>query len=268
MARNSHNPGSGPPAGNPASSTPGAGATGESSGGAGATGASSGGTSSTGTSSGGTAPPPNQILQSSWAASMDSQTAQQFNGLAQIRQARASQLQRQVASLTATYGATDPRVVAAKASLQNQQTFANRLGLVSTTTSTTAPTAPANGWVVYGRVRNADLTAAPQLTVFLADQSRAWLSNYGYAFTDQTGYFTLSYAPPASGKKQAKATDALTAYLEVSNAACKLMYIDASPMSIETGAVVYRDIVLSAKVPLGTPPCEPGAPPSAPPAKK
>jgi hypothetical protein len=75
---------------------------------------------------------------------------------------------------------------------------------VSTITSTTAPAAPANGWVIYGRVRNADLTPAPQLTVFLADQSRAWLSNYGYAFTDQTECFTLSYGRPASAKKQAK----------------------------------------------------------------
>ena len=157
------------------------------------------------------------------------------------------------------------------------------------TTSITAPTAPANGWVVYGRVRNADLTPAPQLTVFLADQqSRAWLMAYGYAFTDQTGYFTLSYAPSPTGKpdtvpaappatdKTASGTQGaapaaagpLTAYLEVSNPACKLVYVDATPMSITVGATIYRDIVLSAEVPLGTPPCEPGAPASMPPAKK
>src|ERR1035441_2377769 len=90
MAQDKQNPGSSPPAGTKACSTPGA--------------------SSAGTSSGGPAPTPNQILQSSWSDSIDSQTAQQFNGLAQIRQARASQLERRVASLTATYGASDPRV--------------------------------------------------------------------------------------------------------------------------------------------------------------
>lgn len=227
-------------------------------------------------------PTASELVESSWATSVDAQTAQQFTGLTGIRQARTNQLQRQVTSLTKAYGASDPRTVAAQASFSTQQTFATRLGMASATTSTTAPTAPANGWVVYGRVLHADSTAAPQLTVFLADECRAWLQKYAFAFTDQTGYFTLSYAPPAQhGEKKThhavereaekateKAPESVSAYLEVSNAACKLMYMDAAPMSIAVGAVVNRDIVLSAEVPLGTPPCEPGAPPAVPPAKK
>jgi|CZKX01.1.fsa_nt_gi hypothetical protein len=236
-----------------------------------------------------TATTANQLLQDGWSSQIDSQTAQQFTGLAQVRQARSKQLQREAATLLKTYGPKDPGVLAVQASLQNEQTFASRLGVVSATTSITAPTAPANGWVVYGHVRNADLTPGPQLTVFLADQqSRAWLMPYGYAFTDQTGYFTLSYAPSPTGKpdtvlaappatdKNASGTQGaapaaagpLTAFLEVSNPACKLVYVDATAMSITGGATIYRDIVLSAEVPLGTPPCEPGAPASVPPAKK
>jgi hypothetical protein len=221
-------------------------------------------------------PTPNQILQESWAASVDAQTAQQFAGLSQIRQARTNQLQRELASLTKAYGSSDPGVQAVQASLQYEQTFGSRLSVVSTVTSTTAPTAPTDGWVVYGRVRNADLSAAPQLTVFLADESRAWLKQYAYTFTDKTGYFTLSYTPTAAGKKsrraeakeQAKESESLSAYLEISNAACKVMYVDAEPMAITVGAVIYRDIVLSDEVPLGNPPCEPGASSSTPPASK
>ena len=104
------------------------------------------------------------------------------------------------------------------------------------------------------------------------DQSRAWLKTYAYVFTDATGYFTLSYAPASTTKKtrQAETTAPapLAAYLEISNAACKLMYMDTAPMSLESGSVVYRDIVLAANVPLGTPPCEPGAPASTPPGTK
>jgi hypothetical protein len=200
-------------------------------------------------------------IQSTSTATTDAQTALQYTGLTQIRQARANQLQRQVTSLTQAYGANDPRVVAAQAALANQQTFASRLGLVQTDTSTTAPTAPANGWVIYGRVLNADNSPAPQLTVFLADETRAWLQQYAYAFTDQTGYFTLS---SSSLGYQAQT---FSVYLEVSNSACKLMYIDSSPMSIAVGASISRDIVLSANVPLGTAPCEPSAAPSTPPAQ-
>lgn len=237
---------------------------------AGATGASAPGATTPAATT--AVPTGNQILDGSWPASVDAQTAQQFNGLAQVRQARANQLQRQVTSLTAAYGANDPRVAAAQASLQAQQTYASRLGLAGATTSTAAPTAPANGWVVYGRVRNADLSAAPQLTVFLADQSRAWLKTYAYAFTDATGYFTLTYAPSAAAAKKARQAESkapvLSAYLEISNAACKLMYMDTAPMSLEAGSVVYRDIVLAAEVPIGAPPCGPGASNATPPAKK
>src|SRR5580704_4745838 len=67
-------------------------------------------------------PTPNQILQESWAASVDSQTALQFTGLSQVRQARTNQLQREVTSLTKTYGPNDPGVIAVQTSLQFQQT--------------------------------------------------------------------------------------------------------------------------------------------------
>jgi hypothetical protein len=233
--------------------------------------ASDSGTTPPATSTTGDAPSATQILQTSWGGAIDTQTAQQFTGLSQVRMARVNQLQREAASLAKTYGPTDPGVLAVQASVTYQQTFGSRLGVVSTTTSTTAPTAPANGWVVYGRVRNADLTPAPQLTVFLADEARVWLKRYAYAFTDQTGYFTLTYTPVSSRKvrqAEAVAPEALSAYLEVSNASCKLMYLDTSPMSLATGAAVYRDIVLSAEVPLGSPPCEQGSSASTPPAKK
>jgi hypothetical protein len=216
-------------------------------------------------------PTPNQILQGSWGTTMDAQAAQQFSGLTQIRQARANQLQREFTVLQKAYGSDDAGVQAVKASLAYEQTFGSRLGVVSATTSRTAPSAPANGWVVYGRVRNADLTPAPQLTVFLADEGRSWLNKYGYAFTDASGYFALSYAGAAPKKAQqaeAAAPEALNAYLEVSNSNCQLMYIDATTMALTVGAVVYRDIVLSDKVPLGSAPCEHGAPPTVPPAQK
>lgn len=247
--------------------------------------------SAAGASQTGGTPTASQLVQASWAASVDAQTAQQFTALTAVRQARTNQLQRQVTSLTKAYGASDPRTVAVQSSLTTQQTFATRLGMASATTSTTAPAVPANGWVVYGRVRNADSSPAPQLTVFLADESRAWLQKYAFAFTDQTGYFSLTYAPPAASaapvekkprrsaeketekekdgeKETANTSVPVSAYLEVSNAGCKLMYIDSTPMSITAGASVYRDILLSGEVPLGTPPCEPGAPPAVPPATK
>jgi hypothetical protein len=224
-------------------------------------------TNGTGTDNASTA---NQILQDGWTTQIDSQTAQQFTGLNQVRQARANQLQREAIALTKEYGANDPGVLAVQASLRNEQAFALKLGMARDTTTTTAPTAPNGGWVLYGRVRNADLTPAAQLTVFLADQGRTWLKTYAYAFTDQSGLFTLSYAPATvTGKaRQKAAVEPLSVYVEVSDSACKLLYVDATPTAIANGAVVYRDIILSSDGPLGSPPCEPGTPTSTPPGRK
>ena len=61
---------------------------------------------------------------------------------------------------------------------------------------------------------------------------------------------------------------ALSAYLQKSNAACKLMFVDAAPMSIFTGAAIRRDIQLSAQGSVGAPPCDSAAPSQTPPAKQ
>jgi len=210
----------------------------------------------------------NRILQSSWAQQVDGQTAQQFTGLARVRQARANQLQRVAAALAKQYGGNDPGVQAAQAALKNEQIYASRLGIARDTSSATVPAAPAGGWVLYGHLRNADLTPAAHYTVFLADQRRAWLAQYGYAFTDLNGYYTLTYTPQARTKANQQSAAALSAiYIAVSDQECKLVYFDENPTTLNAGAVVNRDIVLG-QGPIGTPPCQEGAPAATPPGKK
>ena len=103
--------------------------------------------STSSTASAPAAPTPAQILQNAWVANVDAQTAQQFSGLTQIRQARANQLTRVVTNFTQIYGAKDPRTVAAQTSLTGEQTFSTRLGLVQSTTATPPPTGPPMaGW--------------------------------------------------------------------------------------------------------------------------
>lgn len=196
-----------------------------------------------------------QILQQVQAANIDSQTAAQFSGLTLIRQARIGQLQRQAASITALRGASDPGVVALQASIQSQQSLASQLGAVRDQAMTPVPPVPANGWVLHGRVRDQNLQPVAQLTVLLLNDQKKWLRSYGYAFTDTTGYFILSYAPADSGKGDAAAS--LSAYLEVLNQNRQPLYIDSSAFTLSTGATLYRDIVLTSVTPLGNPP--PGA---------
>jgi hypothetical protein len=196
-----------------------------------------------------------EILQQLQAANIDSQTAAQFSGLTLIRQARISQLQRQAASMTALRGATDPGVVALQASIQSQQSLASQLGAVRDQALTPVPSVPANGWVLHGRVRDQNLQPVAQLTVLLLNEQKTWLRTYGYAYTDPTGYFILSYAPAESRKSDLAAS--LSAYLEVLDQKREPLYIDGSAFTLSTGATLYRDIVLASLTTLGNPP--PGA---------
>lgn len=196
-----------------------------------------------------------QILQQVQAANLDSQTATQFSGLTLIRQARISQLQRQAASLTVLHGATDSRVVALQASIQSQQSLASKLGTVRDQATTPAPVIPPNGWVLHGRVRDQNLQPVAQLTVLLLNEQKKWLRSYGYAFTDATGYYLLTYAPADSGEYDSAAS--LSAFLEVLNQKRQPLYIDSSAFTLNAGVALYRDIALPSLTPLGNPP--PGA---------
>ena len=93
-----------------------------------------------------------------------------------------------------------------------------------------------------------------------------------YASRVRTIYRTYPvHAPAATAGKKARTADTadsasqtpLTAYVEVSNVDCKLVYLDDTLQSITIGAVVHRDILLPAGA-LGNPPCEPGTSASVP----
>src|SRR5665213_1014159 len=108
-----------------------------------------------------------QLLQQAWTANIDTQTAQQLPGLAQVRQARINQLQRQLVVLSAQKGANDAEVISLQSSIQSQQSLVSVLGVVGNQASTPAPAAPADGWIIYGFVRDQNLQPVAKLTIFL-----------------------------------------------------------------------------------------------------
>jgi hypothetical protein len=195
------------------------------------------------------------LITSATASNIDSQTAQQLTNLTLIRQARINQQQREATALTAEYGATDPDVVALNTSISTQKSLTAVLGATRDIAVTTAPTVPTNGWVLHGRVRDNNLQPIATLSVCLVDEQKSWLSAYGYAYTDATGYFTLINTPAASSP----APSPLSAYLEVLNQSGQPLYIDSTAFTLNPGASLYRDIVLTSQTPLGSPP--PGATP-------
>jgi hypothetical protein len=193
-----------------------------------------------------------QILGQVQSANVDSQASAQFTGLNLISQARTNQLQRQATTLTAQFGASDSRVVALQNSIQSEQSRALKLGAVRDEAATPAPPVPTGGWVLHGRVRDQNLQPVAKVSVLLLNEQKEWLRSYGYAFTDATGYFLLSYSPARSAKGTASVS--VSAYLEVLDQNQQPLYIDSSAFSLSKGATLYRDIVLPSLSPLGVPP--------------
>lgn len=203
--------------------------------------------------------------------SSDEQAASRLQTLSLVHQARISQLSRYSAAITAHYGAGSAEATAAETAVSASQAVAVRSDVVNRQLSTAPPTVPTGGWVLYGYVYDADGTPMAAQTVFLADAKGTFQSEYGFAYTDETGYFALTAqappAPPAEGA-QAAATSVPELYVEVTNQKRQPVYLSSTPFEPTADTATYVNISLGAGgQPIGAPP--PGAKSSAvPPAPK
>ena len=180
----------------------------------------------------------------------DSSAKQSLQTLQQVHQARLSQVNRAAASLQAKYGATDPRVASVQATVAASNATIGRLTNLNQQLSTPAPQVAATGWALQGRVFNSASKPIAKLTVFLVDEQKAYQSQYGFAYTDSTGYFLLNYAG-AAGQPQT----ATPLFLEVATRDRKALFLSTTPFQPVLGSATYQNIKLPAGAqPLGEPP--------------
>src|ERR1700724_1107929 len=85
-------------------------------------------------------------------ASADNIAAQRVQTLMWVHQARAAQLSRTVAGLTAQYGADDPGVISAEAAVAAANTDIARAAVVHQQVTTPEPQVTSTGWALHGRV--------------------------------------------------------------------------------------------------------------------
>jgi hypothetical protein len=184
-------------------------------------------------------------------SSADGAVEQGIQGLQRVHQARLSQATRNLAVLTAQLGSGDPQVVAAQANVTAIQTTISRVALAGQQMSLPAVQVSATGWALQGRVLDAQLNPAAGFTVFLVDQDKAFQSEYGFCYTDATGYFLINYAGAPAGA--AAATPAL--FIEVADTAANPVYLGATAIKPTLGQASYQTIALAAGAPpIGDPP--------------
>jgi len=205
----------------------------------------------------------------------DTHVAGAVSTLGLIRQARLSNQNRAASLTVAVYGKESSQAVAAAQAVTATKAASARLAILSQKVKTPAPTVAAAGWALHGRVYSSDLTPQASYTVFLVDGQKNYLSEYGFAYTDATGYFLLSYDGSATGEKAASgavlsgaagqgaspqpaaASGAAQLFLEVADANANPVLLSESPFVPVAGKAAYQVVTLPAGAPkLGDPPAE------------
>jgi hypothetical protein len=184
-------------------------------------------------------------------AAADSSASGTVQNLKLVHQARLSQLTRTAVALKAKYGATDSRTVAAETAVTAQSAAVSRIAVAGQQAATPAPTVAAGGWVLHGRVFGAELQPFAQYTVYLVNSQKAYQAQYGFAYTDDSGYFLIPYSPAAG---QGVST-AGPLYVAIVDDKAQPVYLGTASFQPSPGKATYQNIALAAgDKPLGDPP--------------
>ncbi|MFZ0311532.1 MAG: hypothetical protein WAL85_02375 [Candidatus Korobacteraceae bacterium] len=152
------------------------------------------------------------------AAAADPIAADAVSTLGLIQQARLSNQTRAATLTVATYGKDSAQATAAKQAVTTTTAASARLTVLSQQVTTPQPAVSATGWALHGRMYSSDLTPQAGYAVFLVDAQKNYLSDYGFSYTDATGYFLLSYSGGAA-TAQSAAAEATTAVASQDTAA-------------------------------------------------
>jgi hypothetical protein len=195
-------------------------------------------------------------------SSADGTAGQRLQNLNLVHKARTAQLSRAAASATRQYGKASPQATAAEAAVTASKSTNARIAITRQQVVTPAPQVPAGGWVLHGRVFDAQLKPVSAYTVYLVDSQNNYQSANGFAYTDSTGYFLLSFAGQSAPAQGAAASPAGTAppassalFIAIANAKAQPVYLGATAFAPTLGTATYQNITLAAGAsPIGDPP--------------
>jgi hypothetical protein len=182
-----------------------------------------------------------------------------------VHQARLSRLNRELAVLQAEK-APESDVKAAEDAVAAAAYTAGRAAVVHLQLATAEPQAAPIGWVLNGRVFDANQKPLSGFTVFLVDAQKSYQKDIGFAFTDNTGYFLINFPGPQSttdapsAKTQAPKQQTATApqlFLGIADTQAQYVYLGNTPFEPARGSVTYQNVTLQpGNQPIGDPPPE------------
>jgi hypothetical protein len=154
-------------------------------------------------------------------------------------------LEKEQHRLTVKLGADHPRVKKLASRLTYRNQMMADLEEETARAKIRVPAFEANTWMVHGVVLDKNRKGKPGLTVGLFDASGKWHQEFGYACTDDQGYFVMIY--PKAGKTRGEVSGSQPFYLQVLDQNNKTLLKDPTPLQLTIGQVYYRRLVLTDK---------------------
>jgi hypothetical protein len=196
----------------------------------------------------------------------DTQASTSVSTLGLIQQARLTNQNRGVTLAEAQFGKNSTQATAASQAVTATKAASARINVVSQQVSTAQPPVAATGWALHGRIYSAALSPLAGYAVCLVDAQKNYQSAYGFAYTDASGYFLISYGggTAASGVAATQsAPDATTApaatqlFLQVADASANPVLLSEKAFVPVVGVATYQAVTLPAGAKkIGDPPAE------------
>lgn len=178
-----------------------------------------------------------------------------------VRDVKASRLEREKVRLSRKLGTNHPRVMELTNKTEVNRGLIRDMEVQRDHAATEIPGIDENTWVLHGFVRDKHVKGVPNLTVALYDQQGKRVGQLGYACTNKTGYFKLSYSHMRDDREEpwfttlaGKTKQGPQVFIHVCDRKGMLLYTDKQPLTPELGQVDYRVILLGDEVDVCKPP--------------
>ena len=190
----------------------------------------------------------NSLVKTTLGAA-DAGNVQTLQNARLIHEARLSQLKRTAATLKKAK-APEAEITAAEAAVSAGTARVAHIAAAQQQAATPTPEVSANGWALYGRVYDDQAKPVASLTVFLVDSQKAYQANYGFSYTDSTGYFLINNTGAADAPDGEAGL-----FIAIVDQHGLPIYLSPTEFQPVTGEATYQDITVPTSAqPLGDPP--------------
>ena len=161
-------------------------------------------------------------------------------------------LRKERVRLEKKYGTNHPRVAKIVNRLDYNQAVLPEIETEIALSQIKVPEFDANTWMMHGRVFCQNGNPQPNLAVSLYDEEGQWIKEYGYACTNDLGYFSIQVEGTEGAECDSASEKPL--YLTVTDSSFKVLHRETRPFYLAVGIIDYRRIVLKDTVNDCTPP--------------